>query len=225
MIHTILVEADPMVAQINRQYLLQLGDFKVDHIFSNGRDALDYLRQTPVDLVVLDLYVPGISGSELLRRIRARNISCSVIVATAAAEMHLVEEALRLGVTDYLIKPYSFARFQEAVQTYLLRDKLLKSSPRADQSVIDQMLGLRPIPDLEQSSLRKGLSQKTLSLIYSQLHQHPDAEHTCGSISEASGLSQVTARRYLNYLVTTGQIVSSIDYETGGRPRILYRIK
>lgn len=225
MIHTIIVEDDPMVAQINQQYLLQLGDFQVDRLIANGREALEYLRQNQTDLVILDNYMPSLSGAELLRQMRAENIRSAVIMVTAATEMRLVDEVLRLGVVDYLIKPYSFARFQEAVGKYLAKEHLLKSTATASQAVVDRLLQGQFSPQQEQNDLRKGLNQKTLSHIYRHQSQSPGEKHTCESISAASGLSKVTVRRYLNYLITTGQVVSSIDYETGGRPRVLYRMK
>ena len=61
--------------------------------------------------------------------------------------------------------------------------------------------------------------------IESLIRENPEGQHTCESISFASGLSKVTVRNYLNYLMETGALRSSIDYETGGRPRILYRLK
>lgn len=225
MIHTIIVEDDPMVAQINRQYLLQLGDFQVDAVFANGRDALDHLRANRTDLVILDVYMPILGGTELLRRMRSENILSAVIMVTAAAEMRVVGEALRLGIVDYLIKPYSFLRFQEAVQKYLTKADLLKSGITVDQAVVDRLLGGEGAPETEHSDLRKGLNPKTLSHLYEYLRQHPGEKHTCESLSTASGLSKVTVRRYLNYLIETGQALSSIDYETGGRPRVLYRMK
>jgi len=225
MIHTIIVEDDPMVAQINRQYLQQMGELRVDAVLSNGRDAWEFLQAHPVDLVVLDVYMPGITGTELLRRMRAENLRCAVIMVTAATEMSMVDEALRLGIVDYLIKPFSFSRFQEAVQKYLSKKDLLSSSDKADQAVVDRLLRNEPARAVDHGELRKGLNQKTLSYIYDYLREHAPEKHTCESLSAASGLSKVTIRRYLNYLIETGQVLSSIDYETGGRPRVLYRLK
>lgn len=225
-IHAIIVEDDPMVAQINQQYLRRMGEFEIDGIFSNGQDALEYLRSHPVDLVILDMYMPMVSGSELLRKIAAEHINCAVIMVTAATEVQVVDEALRLGVVDYLIKPFSFQRFQEAVCKYLSQRNLLKNTVSVDQSMVDQLMHSEvPASDAEQGELRKGLNQKTLSYLHEYLREHAAEKHTCESISTASGLSKVTVRRYLNYLIETDQVLSSIDYETGGRPRVLYRLK
>lgn len=223
MIHAIIVEDDPMVAQINQQYLQCAGDFVVDGVFQNGGEALVHLEQHPAELVILDMYMPGMSGNELLRQLRARQMKSEVIVVTAATEMRLVDEVLQLGIVDYLIKPYTFQRFQEAIHKYLAKNRLLRSSEVADQSVVDRLLSSEAAPGVGGGELRKGLTQQTLEYIQSLMGE--GEAHTCESIAAASGLSKMTVRRYLNYLLEAGQLVSTVDYETGGRPRVLYRPK
>ena len=69
------------------------------------------------------------------------------------------------------------------------------------------------------------MNPKTHDRVKSYLRERPDEKHTCESLSAALGLSKVTIRRYLNYLIEIQEMVSSIDYETGGRPRVLYLLK
>ena len=102
---------------------------------------------------------------------------------------------------------------------------LVKSSKRADQAVVDKLLGNGFSGENHSRELRKGLNGKTLQAIESLLREERDQAHTCESISASSGLSKVTVRNYLNYLIETGQLESSIDYGTGGRPRVLYKLK
>lgn len=214
-----------MVAQINRQYIQQMKDFCVDGIFENGEDALNYLRTNVVNLVLLDVFMPGINGITLLRKMRSEKIKCAVIIITAATEMTTVHEALRLGVIDYLIKPYSFDRFKSAIQKYNIRMDLISSSQKASQEVVDQLLiNSTNTAKPGNNNLAKGLNSKTLESILTYLKSHADQEHTCETLSKASNLSKVTIRRYLNYLIENGQVSSSIDYETGGRPRVLYNL-
>lgn len=129
MIRTIIIEDDPMVAQINCQYLQPLGDFQIDGIFNSGAAAQEYLKENEADLAIVDIYMPGMNGIELLRWIRGDHRSLSVIMVTAATEIQTVAEALQLGIVDYLIKPFSFARFQEAVQKYLLQGRCTQAQP------------------------------------------------------------------------------------------------
>ena len=169
--------------------------------------------------------MPSMNGLEMLRAVRGEGIQTAVIMITAATEMRVVEEALRLGIEDYIIKPFSFSRLQEAVQNYMNKANLVRRRNTADQAVVDQLLRNAFVPDTSTRELRKGLNARTLLSIESLIRENPEGQHTCESISFASGLSKVTVRNYLNYLMETGALRSSIDYETGGRPRILYRLK
>ena len=225
MIRVIIVEDDPMVSQLNAQYLSQFPQLRVEAVFSNGRDALEYLKTHEIQLAVVDVYMPMLNGLELLRSIRSSGIQTGIIMITAATEMSVVEEALRLGIEDYIIKPFAFSRLQEAVQKYLGRMSLVKSSKRADQAVVDKLLSSDFSLEDRSRDLRKGLNGKTLRSIENLLREERDQAHTCESISQSSGLSKVTVRNYLNYLIETGQLESSIDYGTGGRPRVLYKLK
>ena len=221
MIRIIVVEDDPMVAQLNAAYLGGLEGCQVRGVFSNGQEALAFLEQEPVELAVMDVYMPVCSGVELLQRMRGAGIGTAVIMITAATEMKVVEEALRLGVEDYIIKPFSYDRLGDSVRRFRVKSDLVQGSDRASQAMVDRLLGNQPSPTAQ---LPKGLNAKTMEAVRKVLGGDRDAEHTCESISAASGLSRVTVRHYLNYLIDIGVLTSSIDYETGGRPRVLYRV-
>lgn len=223
--NVIIVEDDPMVAQLNAQYLSGLEGVTVTGRFSNGAQALEFLKTHPTELAVMDVYMPSMSGLELLRAIRGAGIQTAVIMITAATEMHIVEQALRLGIEDYIIKPFAYQRLEEAVRNYMSKASLVRRQDRADQSVVDQLLRSTFPPAPATKELRKGLNPRTLEAIQGLIRENPELPHTCESISAESGLSRVTVRHYLNYLIETGVLRSSIDYETGGRPRVLYRLK
>ena len=224
MIRIIVVEDDPMVAQLNAAYLDRTEGFRVCGIFTNGQEALEFLRRDPVDLAVMDVYMPVCSGVELLRQMRGSGIQTAVIMITAATEMKVVEEALRLGIEDYIIKPFSYDRLRDSVQRFRAKTSLVRKADRADQAVVDRLLGNQSAPE-RQRELPKGLNARTLENIREVLKREQAEEHTCESLSAASGLSRVTVRHYLNYLIDAGVLTSAIDYETGGRPRVLYRLK
>ena len=224
MIRFIVVEDDPMVAQLNAACLSAMEGFEVAGVFSNGLEALEALRRDPVDLAVMDVYMPVCSGVELLRQMRGSGIQTAVIIITAATEMKVVEEALRLGIEDYIIKPFSYDRLRDSVQRFRAKTSLVRKADRADQAVVDRLLGNQPVPE-RQRELPKGLNARTLENIREVLKREQSEEHTCESLSAASGLSRVTVRHYLNYLIDAGVLTSAIDYETGGRPRVLYRLK
>lgn len=222
MIRIIVVEDDPMVARLNATYLDRMEGFEVRGIFANGQEALEFLRHEPVELAVVDLYMPVCDGVELLRRMRGERIQTAVIMLTAATEAKVVEEALRLGIEDYIIKPFSYDRLGEAVLQFRDKTRLVQRSVHVDQAMVDRLMGN---PGRAGKSLPKGLNPRTLESFRAVLDREKDTDHTCESISAALGLSKVTVRHYLNYLIDTGVLTSTIDYETGGRPRVLYRLK
>lgn len=223
MIRVIIVEDDPLVARLNAACLEQLPEVRVAGVFSNGQQALEFLEEQPVELAVVDIYMPVCGGMELLRRLRGRGIPTAVIMITAATEMKIVEEALRLGIEDYIIKPFSYDRLKKAVQKFQNKNRLVSANATASQAVVDRLLG-NDSPDPRRRDLPKGLNARTLESIRALLDADPQGEHTCESLSSRSGLSKVTVRHYLNHLIETGVLTSAIDYETGGRPRVRYRL-
>ena len=215
------VLSDNRVAQLNTAYLERLEGCCVVGQFSNGLEALEYLRKNPVELAIVDVYMPVCSGIELLRKLRGEWNRTAVIMVTAATEMNLVDEALHLGIEDYIIKPFSYDRLRESVLRFRDKTSLVRRSGKVSQDMVDRLLGnpsKPPVPPMP-----KGLNPKTLETIRLALRRET-GDHTCESISDSSGLSRVTVRHYLNYLIETGELTSAIDYETGGRPRVLYRV-
>ncbi len=225
MIRTVIVEDDLMVAEINSQFVSKTPGIQVTAIFHNGTDALKFLTEAPVDLVLLDLYMPGYSGLELLRELRRQKNDVDVIMITAANDADHIKEALHLGIIDYLIKPFKYERFSEAVNKYVLKHKVMKTGLTFTQEDIDKLLKSRSVSEKSKElELQKGLQKKTLDLILVCLKEHKGDYLSSETIASYANLSQVTARRYLNYLVESDAIKSRIDYSTGGRPCMEYML-
>ena len=106
MYKVIIVEDDPMVAMINRHYVEHDKRFSVVQCFRSGDEALAYLQKNSVDLVILDVYMPGMDGLSLLKKIRMDDISVDIIMVTASNDKNTLENILRFGVIDYLVKPF-----------------------------------------------------------------------------------------------------------------------
>ena len=126
MFNVLIVEDDPMVAMINEQYIKRNKNFKVIGKCKDGKSALDFLCQNQVDLLVLDVYMPHTNGFELLREIRSRQMTVEAIMVTAANGRESLEEALHLGIVDYLVKPFTFDRFQMALEKFIAQNNALK---------------------------------------------------------------------------------------------------
>ncbi len=118
MIKVLIVEDDPMVAALNKQYVEQMDGFTLSGTAANTDEAIGHMAQIKIDLILLDVYMPGLNGIDFLRQIREQNEDVDVILITAASEMEQIQQSLRLGAIDYLIKPFEFDRFQEALTRY-----------------------------------------------------------------------------------------------------------
>ena len=216
-----IVEDDPMVAMINEQFVNRCGDFSVTHRCSNGEDALAILVSAPVDLVIMDVYMPRLDGIETLKKIREKDIPVSVIMVTAANDNSTVEEAVRLGAIDYLVKPFTFDRFKQALEKFRSGKQVLDADRTLDQKNIDILMGNATTVRQEQEP--KGIQDKTRERLMDCLAV--SGEWLTGEeISEKTELSVVTVRKYMNYLVDTGEVQGRMNYETGGRPCMLYRV-
>lgn len=218
---TIIVEDDPMISQLNRAYVERDPRFQVVECFGDGRSALRWLEEHQADLALLDVYMPRFSGLELLRELRGRAIAVEVIMVTAASDTGTVDALLHLGVSDYLVKPFTIARFQQALDKFCAhREAVAAAGGSMSQSEVDRLLSA---PQSAGAALPKGYLKKTLELVRACLRE-AETSLSSEAVAARTGLSAVTARRYVNYLAECGEAVSTVDYDTGGRPSRLYSL-
>lgn len=220
MYRVVIVEDDPMVCLLNRTYTEKDSRFRVVQTCSDGRSALDWLCQNPADLVILDVYMPLFTGMELLHALRAQAIPVDAIMVTAANDTASVDTLLKLGVVDYLVKPFTYERFQQALDTFC-RHREAVHGQAVTQGELDKLFA--PPDGCEHAP--KGLQESTLQLIRDCLHAAPAQGLPSEAISKQTSLSVVTVRRYANYLVERGEARSTVNYDTGGRPCRLYQLK
>ena len=223
MYHVIIIEDDPMVAAINKQYIEVTPAFRVERLFKNGAEALPYIQANPVDLVILDYYTPVMNGREFLDALHAAGLTPSVIMVTSANDTDIVRSLVNRGVTDYLVKPFEYTRFKAALDRFMEMKKYLEESHASlDQQAIDRLFTGSDQPTENKPTLAKGLNETTLNMIREYLQNNRDGFFTSEQIAEQIHLSRITIRRYMNYMVDTGELISTIDYKTGGRPSIKY---
>lgn len=221
MYEVLIVEDDPMVAMINKQYVSENPHFHVCAVCRDGVSGLEYLKTHTVHLVILDQYMPQTDGLTLLRQIRENGLPVSVIMVTAANDSSMVETALRLGVVDYLVKPFCSERFNQALNTFLRRSAAFEELNAFSQQNIDALMGSGS--DINNAELPKGIQDTTLKTLRDFLKSNSNTEFAGEEIADKVGLSRVTIRRYMNYLLEMGHITGRMNYETGGRPSMLYR--
>ena len=223
MYKVLIVEDDPMVAMINEQYIKRNKNFEIVGKCNNGLSALDFLESNTIDLLILDVFMPKMDGFETLRQIRNKQITVDAIMVTAANERESLEEALHLGIVDYLVKPFTFDRFQMALEKYIAQNNALKDIETLNQKNIDHIIdnARKKSEDL----YPKGIQEKTIELIMEYLKVNKNTWFTGDEIAEKVNLTGVTVRRYMNYLAESGKVVGEMNYETGGRPCMKYKVE
>ena len=220
MYQVIIVEDDPMVAEIVRQYAEHNTELAIAGAFSNGRDALDFIRSHQVDLILLDYYMPVMDGREFLTKLRAEGFLADVIMVTAASDAGHVGELYSFGVSDYLIKPFDYNRFQTALKRFTARRAAFSGDKAFSQEELDKVIspeGHRPSQMVD-----KGIHPVTLEIICSFLREHRSEKLSIEDIAKNVSLSRVTLRRYMNYLIDKNSVIGGVDYTTGGRPSAVY---
>ena len=221
----IIIEDDPMVAAIDRQYVETDSRFQVAYVLKSGSDALAVLEDCRPDLIILDYYTPSMDGMEFVDRLHAVGQYPAIIMVTSANDREIVQGLLSRGVLDYLVKPFAFARFRQAMDKFLQAQELRAHSQGGsplDQQAIDQLMRRQEHPEPGGNSMNKGLNAATLERVRNFLAANRGQSLTSEEIAEQVHLSRITIRRYVNYMVETGELASSIDYQTGGRPSIRY---
>lgn len=221
MIRTLVVEDDPLIAEAHRAYVEKISGFMPLGVAHSGAEALRFLTEHEIDLVLLDLYLPDMGGLDVCRMMRAQGYTSGVIAVTSARDLELVRRAVAQGVVQYLLKPFTFAAFRDRLERYAEYHRQLATPLTADaaQHDIDRALGaLRG----GETALPKGLSADTLASVIETL-RGTGAELSATSLGDRLGMSRVTARRYLEYLADQGLAERRPRYGGPGRPVLDYR--
>ncbi|WP_088007177.1 response regulator [Indiicoccus explosivorum] len=226
MIKVLIVEDDPMVAQLNKNYLEQIDGFTVSGRAANTDEAVAHMARTKIDLMLLDVYLPGLNGIDFLTRIREQNQDIDVILITATSDNQQIQQSLRLGVIDYLVKPFEFGRFEEALTQYKQYHNRLRGTDKINQHEIDRLFrksSSRSEKILNTRELPKGLTKNTLAIINDViLSKAPDSFST-SEIADAAQISKVSIRKYLKFLSEIGYLEETLIYGVG-RPIYQYNL-
>ena len=218
----LVVDDDFSVAMLHRRFVEDHGGFEVVGVAHSGEDALHLVATTAPDLVLLDVFLPDLSGIEVLRRLRAMEGTehVDVIAITAARELDTVRAAMAGGVLHYLVKPFTAATLRERLGDYLRHYEQVRRASAAtlDQDAVDRLLA----QPRAAGALPKGLSRRTLDLVAAALDEL-DGDASATEVATIVGVSRVSARRYLEHLVARGQADVVPRYGGAGRPENRYR--
>ncbi|GAA4614218.1 response regulator [Actinoallomurus liliacearum] len=221
MISVLVIEDDPVAADAHRMYVERVPGFEVAGVVHSGAEAFRVLDRGPVDLLLLDFYLPDCHGLQLCRRLRAAGHLSDVIAVTSARDLTTVRAAVSIGVVQYLLKPFTFATLRAKLERYAhFHATVAGSGEAADQQEVDRALAT--LRSADRPALPKGMSASTLDTVTTALRTAGEGL-TAGAVAAATGLSRVTARRYLEYLVDAGRAARAPRYGQVGRPELYYR--
>ena len=219
MIKILIVEDDPAIAEIHRRFVQRLPGFDVLGVALTLFDAREQIAILKPDLVLLDVWLPDGEGFCLLRELRQAGASLDVILLTAAREASALQEAMRLGVVDFILKPVVFERLRDTLEKYRQSIAALAALADIDQQAVDALLGT-PLQQVAAAGLPKGIDGITLQRVLAALAAEGASAEEIGT---RTGVSRTTARRYLEFLVGQQLASPELEYGTVGRPERRYR--
>jgi response regulator of citrate/malate metabolism len=218
-IRVLVVDDDFMVARVHAGFVARVPGFTVAGTAHSGAAALAAVTELRPDLVLLDIYLPDMSGIDVLRRLRDQQPDVDVLVISAAQEVDTVRTALRGGVVNYLLKPFDQSALRERLEHYAAAHRSLAST--VGQSELDRLFGATDPVRQPPPRLPKGLSPESADLVAAILRAGEE-DLSASECADRTGLSRVSARRYLEYFVEIGRAEVRLQYGAAGRPQRRY---
>ncbi|MGC6387733.1 two-component system response regulator DcuR [Ewingella sp. S1.OA.A_B6] len=227
MINVLVVDDDAMVAELNRCYVSQIAGFTCCGTASTLQQAKDIVLNTqqPIDLILLDVYMQQDNGLDLLPALRNTKRPIDVIVISSAADAKTIKKSLNYGVVDYLIKPFQFSRFEEALIGWQQKKSLMDNQKYYEQSDVDQLIHGNNQAVTDNKKLPKGLTTQTLRTLCLWIDAHPETEFSTDELANSVNISRVSCRKYLIWLADCHILFTSIHYGVTGRPVYRYRLQ
>ncbi|MFF5900043.1 response regulator [Streptomyces argenteolus] len=219
MIEVLVVDDDVRVARINAAYAAKVPGFRVAAMAHSAAEALSVVGELPIDLILLDHYLPDRNGLAVVRELRGLGHHADVIMVTAARDVATVQAAMRHGALQYLVKPFAYAGLRTKLEAYAALRRTFEGGGEAEQTEVDRLFaGLWATGG---SDLPKGHSPTTAELVRQALRA-ADGPLSAQEVAESAGMSRQTAQRYLKLLERTGRVRLSLRYGDTGRPEHRY---
>ncbi|SFL77781.1 response regulator [Pelosinus propionicus] len=221
-IKVLIVDDDPMVADINKKFTEAVDGFSVVGIAGNGNKAIELVTKLQPDLIILDIYMPEVDGMEVLGLLRKEDADVDVILITAANDSEMISRVMRYGAIDYIIKPFKFDRYRNTLEAYRDFNNKMNRQSSFSQAELDKFFSAKMAKTNEH--LPKNMHGVTLDSIVNLLSAASEAL-SADEVASEVGISRVTARRYLDYLVLEGKLQMVLEYMPVGRPIHRFKMK
>ncbi len=221
MIEILIIEDDKRIADIHKRFIEKIEGFQVVGSAHNGAEAKDWIQALQPQLILLDVYLPDVKGTELLPFIQQESPDSDIIFITASSETDIVKKAFRGGVADYILKPLTFARFEESLVAFKEKRQSLERNESMDEESIHKLWNAKRSNSSESLATPKGIDPSTMTRIKERLSLNA-LGMTAEEMGASCGMSRSTARRYLEHMVAERQAVAELLYGTIGRPERRY---
>ena len=161
MIRAIAIDDEPLALQIVNHFCEQIDFVSLEKTFTRQNEALKYLNKYPVDLIFLDIQMPNKNGIDFFKLLET-----DVMVIFTTAHSEFAVEGFNVNATDYLLKPFSFERFEAAVQKarneYLFKNNtavqthlMIRADYKLHRIEFDDILLLEGLDDYIQIHLKQ----------------------------------------------------------------------
>jgi len=221
-IRTLIVEDDTRVSELHQKFLEKAGGFETVGIAGTLEEAKEIILILEPELVLLDLFFPDGHGLSFLKEMRSSDIMADVILVTADKDGSTLQDALRFGAFDYIVKPVSFERFRHSLEKYKAFRTGVASKDKIEQTDADSLFLSAIQGENREEDVPKGIDSITLNKVRSVLEKSGRDGICAEKTGKLIGASRITARRYLEYLVSTGALRADVVYGTVGRPERKY---
>ncbi|MBE5826973.1 MAG: response regulator [Butyrivibrio sp.] len=176
---------------------------------SNGLEALEMAEETRPDLVVSDIRMPKMDGIELAEKLTEKYPGVKVIFLTAYNEFEYARQAIRIGVSDYLLKPFQDGELEASIQRLL---HLHPNAPASSSELEEQLIPLKRKEEVANRYVQTAIT-------YIEEH-YPDVDFSLGKLAESMSVSEGHISRLfksetdqsINNYLTRYRIKRAMDY-------------
>ncbi len=153
----VIVDDDVAVTHYLMVALVQTERFEV-HVINDSRQVLETIERSPPDIMLLDMDMPDVSGMDILRSMRERELDIPVVVLTGVPDVELAVKAMKLGAFDYLVKPVEDEQLVEVLESAIQHDAVSRSirqlPPELSREDLEDPAAFEHVPSQDAAMIR-----------------------------------------------------------------------
>ncbi len=219
-LRVLVVEDQRPVAAMIQDYVHRIDGFRWVGSAATAAEAKSFLCRVDVDVVLLDVRLPDDSGLSICQALRAAGSTVEVIAVTSVRDLDVVRTAMSYGVSQYILKPFTFDTLRTKLLHFAQSRTDLASAQVHRQADVDRLMRLTTQEPASSSQLPANLSEVTMTAVVQGLCAM--GQGAASEIADLVGVSRSTARRYLEHLIDTGHAEQTLQYGRTGRPQVIY---